>query len=47
MLELKKGGRTRVQKEMVKFIALQFPSSKKNLKFGHLLLFCTTNQLSL
>ena len=29
MLELKKGGRTRVQTEMVKFTALPFPSSKK------------------
>ena len=35
MLELKRGARTRVQTEMVKFIALPFPPSKKNLKFGH------------
>ena len=28
-LELKIGGRTRVQTEMVEFIALSFPSSKK------------------
>ena len=31
MLKLKKGSRTRVQTEMVEFIALPFPSSKKNL----------------
>ena len=31
MLELKRGGRTRVQTEMVEFIALPFPSSKKKL----------------
>ena len=29
MLELKRGGRTRVQTEMVEFIALPFPSSKQ------------------
>ena len=29
MLELKRRGRTRVQTEMVEFIALPFPSSKK------------------
>ena len=29
MLELKRGGRTRVQTEMLEFIALPFPSSKK------------------
>ena len=29
MLELKRGVRTRVQTEMVEFIALPFPSSKK------------------
>ena len=34
MLELKKGGHTRVQTEMVELIALPFQSSK-NLKFGH------------
>ena len=32
MLELKRGGRARVQTEMVQFIALPFPSSK-NLKY--------------
>ena len=33
MLELKRRGRTRVQTEMIEFIALSFPSSKqlKNL----------------
>ena len=36
MLELKIGCRTRVQTEMVEFIVLPFPSSKKKfLKFGH------------
>ena len=35
MLEMKTGGRTLVQTEMVEFIALPFSSSKKNLKFGH------------
>jgi len=29
MLELRRGDRARVQKEMVEFIALPFPSSKK------------------
>ena len=29
MLELKRGGRARVQTETVEFIALPFPSSKK------------------
>ena len=29
MLELKRGGHSRVQIEMVEFIALPFPSSKK------------------
>ena len=29
MLELKRGGHARVQTEMVEFIALPFPSSKK------------------
>ena len=29
MLELKRGGRTQVQTEMIVFIALPFPSSKK------------------
>ena len=29
MLELKRGGHPRVQKEMVEFIALPLPSSKK------------------
>ena len=32
MLELNRGGRAGVQTEMVEFIALPFPSSKKNLK---------------
>ena len=31
-MELKKGGNARVQTEMVEFIALPFPSSKKNLQ---------------
>ena len=31
MLELKRGGHARVQKEIVEFIALPFPSSKKLL----------------
>ena len=37
MLEMKRGGRTRVQTETVEFIALPFSSSKKkkNVKFGH------------
>ena len=29
MFELKRGGRAQVQTEMVEFIALPFPSSKK------------------
>ena len=33
MLELKRGGHARVRTEMVEFIALPFPSSKKNLKY--------------
>ena len=32
MLVLKRGGRTRVQTEMVEFIALPFQSEKKKLK---------------
>ena len=34
-LEMKRGGRTVVQTEMLEFIALPFSSSKKKLKFGH------------
>ena len=38
MLELNKGNRAPVETEMIEFIALPFPSSKKkkkNLKFDH------------